>query len=395
MASVHGGEFEGIVGIVNLIAVLETGADLRGRAWPGITAAASALDRIILIPILNADGRSRVPLRMGVHRGTDHTVAEYFNTGGHPDGSLIGWPDCKEFIPLDFAGTQFPGGYPNDAGVNVQHDDFFGRPQPETRGAAGPGRRGAPGPDTEYAHRRDVRPPGRTIRRRDSLRALLAAGGFGVAFMASGIVAGWSPPLRTIVAFHLAIAASMTIGAVFDDPPRGSSGAVGALLLVLAAIQVALRAGRAIPPGRARLYPVAVGVIAAAYGWLSVPRLSRRRRRDPLRGPGAGRVAGLCDAPPARRRPRPDRPGACSLPGRGRHQPRQGRGDPGLVVPSPVAAPSRAPREGTGRRSRRGSRRIAWIPLPWVPGVERSEPPSAGASVALEPGPPLDPRHPE
>jgi hypothetical protein len=133
IASVHGGEFEGIVGIVNLIAVLETGADLRGRAWPGITAAASALDRIILIPIFNADGRSRVPLRMGVHRGTDHTVAEYFNTGGQPDGSLVGWPDCKEFIPIDFERTQFPGGYPNDAGVNVQHDDFFGRPQPETR----------------------------------------------------------------------------------------------------------------------------------------------------------------------------------------------------------------------------------------------------------------------
>jgi hypothetical protein len=133
MASVHGGEFEGIVGIVNLIAVLETGADLRGRTWPEITAVASALDRILLIPVLNADGRSRVPLRMGVHRGTDHTVAEYLNTGGHPDGSLIGWPDCKEFIPLDFAATQFPGGYPNDAGMNVQHDDFFGRPQPETR----------------------------------------------------------------------------------------------------------------------------------------------------------------------------------------------------------------------------------------------------------------------
>jgi hypothetical protein len=133
MASVHGGEFEGIVGIVNLITVLETGVDLRGRAWPGITAAAAALDRIILIPVLNVDGRSRVPLRMGVHRGADETVAEYFNTGGEPDGSLIGWPECKEFIPLDFSETQFPGGYPNDAGVNVQHDDFFGRPQPETR----------------------------------------------------------------------------------------------------------------------------------------------------------------------------------------------------------------------------------------------------------------------
>ena len=29
--------------------------------------------------------------------------------------------------------TQFPGGYPNDAGVNIQHDDFFGARQPETQ----------------------------------------------------------------------------------------------------------------------------------------------------------------------------------------------------------------------------------------------------------------------
>ena len=46
-AGVHGAEFEGIAGIVNLLSVLETGADLRGKAWPGIKAAAAALDRIV------------------------------------------------------------------------------------------------------------------------------------------------------------------------------------------------------------------------------------------------------------------------------------------------------------------------------------------------------------
>src|SRR5687767_826232 len=46
MAAVHGGEFEGIVGAVNLLSVLESGRDLRGREWPEITAAASRLDRI-------------------------------------------------------------------------------------------------------------------------------------------------------------------------------------------------------------------------------------------------------------------------------------------------------------------------------------------------------------
>jgi len=133
IGAVHGGEVEGITGLVNLLAVLETGADLRGKPWPAITAAAAALDRIILIPIVNADGRARVPYRMLRFRGANEDVQEYFNTGGWKDGKLIGWPGCKQFIPLDFSKTGFPGGYPNDAGVNIQHDDFFGRPQPETR----------------------------------------------------------------------------------------------------------------------------------------------------------------------------------------------------------------------------------------------------------------------
>jgi hypothetical protein len=133
MAGVHGGEFEGMVGMVNFVSVLETGKDLRGVEWPEITAVAQKLDRLIIIPVVNVDGRTRVPLRMVRHRGSDYTVHEYFNTGAKPDGSLIGWPQCKQFIPLDFSKTQFPGGYPNDAGVNIQHDDFFGSTQPETR----------------------------------------------------------------------------------------------------------------------------------------------------------------------------------------------------------------------------------------------------------------------
>jgi predicted deacylase len=133
MGSVHGGEFEGIAGLVNLLSVLESGRDLLGRDWPEVESAFQALDRIILIPIVNLDGRARVPLRMARHRGGDPTVHEYFNTGGKRDGKLLGWPQVKEFIPLDFGKTQFPGGYPNDAGVNIQHDDFFRNAQPETR----------------------------------------------------------------------------------------------------------------------------------------------------------------------------------------------------------------------------------------------------------------------
>jgi len=133
MGGVHASEFEGIVGIVNLIAVLEQGADLRGRPWPKLTQMAAQVDRLILIPIVNVDGRARLPLRMEPYRGTDNLPHQYLTSGAWLDGTNIGWPRCKEFIPLDFTRTEFPGSYSNDAGVNLQHDDFFGRPQPETR----------------------------------------------------------------------------------------------------------------------------------------------------------------------------------------------------------------------------------------------------------------------
>lgn len=133
-AGVHGGEFEGIVGLVNLLSVIESGKDLRGKEWPEINEVVSRLDRIILIPILNPDGRERVPLSMEAYRGdTNGVIAEFLNTGGKPDGAITGWPKIKEFIPMDFSLPGFPGGYPNDAGVNCQHDDFLGDIQPETQ----------------------------------------------------------------------------------------------------------------------------------------------------------------------------------------------------------------------------------------------------------------------
>lgn len=133
MSAVHGGEFEGIIGTVNLIAVIETGKDLRGKEWPVINEVVSRLNRVILIPIMNPDGRARIPLRMELYRGTDFTVPEYLNTGGNSEGKITGWPEIKEFIPMDFSRPGFPGGYPNDAGVNFQHDNFLGTKQPETQ----------------------------------------------------------------------------------------------------------------------------------------------------------------------------------------------------------------------------------------------------------------------
>ncbi len=136
MGGVHGFELEGIVGVVNLISVMETGKDLNGKTWPEIIDMMNKVDRIILIPLMNPDGRARVPLRMEMHQvysKDSYLVHEYLNVGGKPDGTLIGHPDVKEFIPIDFSKVGFPGGYPNDAGVNIMHDDFFGTIQPETQ----------------------------------------------------------------------------------------------------------------------------------------------------------------------------------------------------------------------------------------------------------------------
>lgn len=134
MSAVHGFELEGIVGTLNLISILETGKDFRGKEWPEINAVAKKLDRLILIPVMNPDGRARVPIKMEILRGKlNYKANEFLNTGGYEDGSLIGWPEIKEFIPMDFKKFSFPGGYPNDAGVNIMHDDFFGNIQPETQ----------------------------------------------------------------------------------------------------------------------------------------------------------------------------------------------------------------------------------------------------------------------
>lgn len=135
IAGVHGFELEGIVGLMNLISVFETGMDLAGNPRPELVELRDSLDRVYIVPLANPDGRDRVPIRMEKFRGSDpeaYHVHEYLNTGGIKDGELIGWPACKEFIPLDFSTVEFPGSYPNDNGVNIMHDDFFGEMQPET-----------------------------------------------------------------------------------------------------------------------------------------------------------------------------------------------------------------------------------------------------------------------
>ncbi|HML46124.1 MAG TPA: M14 family zinc carboxypeptidase [Clostridia bacterium] len=125
----HGQETEGVAALVNLISLLETGLDLAGQPDDALVEAAQWI-RLVVIPVLNVDGRSRVePAGMIGCKGNE---LRYWGQGTWLDGSLCGWPDCKKVHPIKDA-VSFLGGYYNDDGVNPMHDQFFAPMARETK----------------------------------------------------------------------------------------------------------------------------------------------------------------------------------------------------------------------------------------------------------------------
>ena len=121
LGAVHGGETEGTAALVNLISLMETGKDLRGDAYPSLVEAAEGV-RLVIVPVCNADGRARVQPDSMI--GCTGYELRYWMQGTWKDGSLCGWPDCKKQHPIkDY--VDFLGGYYNDDGVNLMHDNFF------------------------------------------------------------------------------------------------------------------------------------------------------------------------------------------------------------------------------------------------------------------------------
>ncbi len=119
---VHGGEFEGTAGILNLIHIMETGTDFCGNDCTDLRSLAKEL-HLLLIPIQNPDGRSRIPLDSFV--GESFETLRYYNQGTWLDGTFCNWPDCKKIHPIKDH-VSYLGGYFNDDGINLMHDDFFG-----------------------------------------------------------------------------------------------------------------------------------------------------------------------------------------------------------------------------------------------------------------------------
>ncbi len=118
LCGVHGAEPEGVAGAVNLIHLLETGADLTRKRRPGLVELCSAY-RLIIIPCLNPDGRAVSPDHL---RGATNDEFRRASQGIWLDGTEVGYPACKEYVPLPLDRVQHPGGYPNAHGYNIQHD---------------------------------------------------------------------------------------------------------------------------------------------------------------------------------------------------------------------------------------------------------------------------------
>lgn len=120
---VHGGETEGVATCLDLLHIIETGRDLQGRDRSGLQAMTQQM-RLIIIPCLNPDGRERAGIR---HlNGADLEHIFLVQQGIKADGTLFRGRKIKEVQPIPAGYLRFMGGYYNDDGVNLQHDDFFG-----------------------------------------------------------------------------------------------------------------------------------------------------------------------------------------------------------------------------------------------------------------------------
>ncbi len=128
LAGVHGAEVEGMIGALSAINVFQTGSDIAGNPQPDLADRLRQL-RVIVIPLANPDGRVRVPYDgwLGLPCDEMHRVGQ----GTRRDGSSYGWPACKAVHPMagDVGGL---GGYFDDAGVNMMHDEWSASMSPVT-----------------------------------------------------------------------------------------------------------------------------------------------------------------------------------------------------------------------------------------------------------------------
>ncbi|HKI90141.1 MAG TPA: M14 family zinc carboxypeptidase [Draconibacterium sp.] len=125
---VHGQEVEGIVGLVNLIHIAETGKDYRGKDWTSLQNKLKQC-RTIIIPCGNPDGRKRCPYDSFL--GLPTKIMTKYGQGTHKDGTSWGWPQAKSVHPMK-GDVGILGAYFNDEGINVMQDEYFNPMAKET-----------------------------------------------------------------------------------------------------------------------------------------------------------------------------------------------------------------------------------------------------------------------
>jgi len=125
---VHGHEVEGLTGLVNLIYIMETGKDLRGREQEKLRQLGEKC-RLLIIPAGNPDGTARFEPRALQGMGDDDV--RFWGQGTWKDNTFCDWPQVKRVHPLVGDNIGFLGCYFDDAGVNPMHDEFFAPMGPE------------------------------------------------------------------------------------------------------------------------------------------------------------------------------------------------------------------------------------------------------------------------
>jgi len=125
---VHGHEVEALTGLVNLIYIMETGRDLRGKEQRRLREFGQKC-RLLVIPAGNPDGIARFEPR--ALQGMEEIDVRFWGQGAWSDDTLCGWPGVKRQHPFVGDNVGFLGCYFNDAGINPMHDEFFAPMGPE------------------------------------------------------------------------------------------------------------------------------------------------------------------------------------------------------------------------------------------------------------------------
>jgi hypothetical protein len=126
---VHGHEVEGLTGLVNLVQIMETGKDLRGKTQEKLQQLGNQC-RLLIIPAGNPDGTARFEPRALQGMGEDDI--RFWGQGTWTDDTFCDWPQCKRQHPMVGDNVRFLGCYFNNAGINPMHDEFFAPMGPES-----------------------------------------------------------------------------------------------------------------------------------------------------------------------------------------------------------------------------------------------------------------------